>query len=183
MKKNIKWIIIGVVAILILTVGSFFLYKNMKYISKNKVKDIILENTKLKEKDIYFDEIELEEDKETPVYEVTFFYNNIGFDYTINATNGKIIYNNFEGYGDYSNPIKPVIISEDEAKQIAIEAAGQMESHDLTDVDVQFTKVELDESDGYFYKINLRSNIGKYEFKIDAASRHIVDSKGEEIKK
>lgn len=183
MKKNIKWIIIGVIVVVILAVGGFFLYRNLKYISKDKVKDIIIKNTKLDEDDLYWDEIELETDKETPVYEVTFFYNNIGFDYTIDATNGKIIKNNFEGYGDYSNPIKPNLISEDEAKQIALDAAGKMENKELTDVDVQFTKVELDDEDGYFYEIELRSNTGKYEFEIDAASRRILKSEGEPIKK
>ena len=62
------------------------------YIGRDKAISIALKNIKLTKNDVYDLECELDKEFNQTVYEVTFNYKNLEYEYYINAESGKIIH-------------------------------------------------------------------------------------------
>ena len=65
---------------------------NQNYIGKDQAISIALKNIKLTKNDVYDLECELDNEFNQVVYEVTFNYKNLEYEYYINAESGKIIH-------------------------------------------------------------------------------------------
>ena len=194
MKKNTKILIISVISIigliLLIAIG-YSLFMRASYISKDRVKEIILNDTKLKAKDISFTEIDLDLDGELKKYEVEFYYNRVEYKYEIDAKTGNIIYSNFinldnnantDTNTDTNNPNNNTstntdnnnYISKEEAKNIALADAG------FNSNEVIFIDVELEFENGRaIYDVDFENNILEYEYKIDAVNKGIISKRQE----
>ncbi len=192
MKKNTKILIISVISIigliLLIAIG-YSLFMRASYISKDRVKEIILNDTKLKAKDISFTEIDLDLDGELKKYEVEFYYNRVEYKYEIDAKTGNIIYSNFINLDNNANidtntnnPNNNTstntdnnnYISKEEAKNIALADAG------FNSNEVIFIDVELEFENGRaIYDVDFENNILEYEYKIDAVNKGIISKRQE----
>ena len=193
MKKALI-IILSIVAILLVIGIGIFIYMKVTYLSKNEVKEIVINDTGLNSNDIYFDNVEL--DMEDNAYDVDFYYNNVEYEYKIDAKNGRIIYNNFnidntsnqnnndtnatnetnENTNNNSN-ITTTEITLDEAKNIALEHAQ------LNENDVTFTKTQMDTDDGkQVYDINFIYNNEEYDYEIAVSNGEVISYSKESIR-
>lgn len=182
MKK--KYIIISIVGILLIALGVFIYFKTT-FLSKNEIKNIIIKDTNLSSDDIYFDSIDL--DAADNRYEVDFYYNNIEYEYKIDAKNGRIIYNNFkinnsskENSSNNSstnnssnsanqNNTSNEEITLEEAKNIALNNAGANQNN------VTFTETKTDFDDGQkIYDIEFIYNNQKFSYEIVANTGEII---------
>lgn len=199
MKKNTKIIIITIICVisLIAIIGvSSFIYIKSTYISKDEVKEIVIDDTKLSARDISFKEIDLDLDGETKKYDVEFYYNRVEYNYEIDAKTGDIIYSNFinnnnnsnnnnnnntanndtnnnnnvDNNNSNNNGNSNNNISEEEAKNIALKDAG------FNNSEVTFIKVELELENGRtIYEVDFLKNNIEYEYKIDAINKNIIN--------
>lgn len=192
MKKNTKILIISVISIigliLLIAIG-YSLFMRTSYISKDRVKEIILNDTKLNAKDISFTEIDLDLDGELKKYEVEFYYNRLEYKYEIDAKTGNIIYSNFINLDNNANTDTNTnnpnnntstntdnnnYISKEEAKNIALADAG------FNSNEVIFIDVELEFENGRaIYDVDFENNILEYEYKIDAVNKGIISKRQE----
>lgn len=114
--------------------------------------------------------IQLKKDDGRAEYQVKFFCNGYEFEYEIDAYTGLVL--DWEakidgkatiGGGQISLGYAALYISEDEAKQAALDHAGVQESQ------VTKMKVELDKEDGHaVYDVEFTANGAEYEYEIDA---------------
>ena len=90
-----KWakILLGIVAVVIVIVAGFFIYRNTAYISKEEVKTTLAEKINVDKDDIHFDNVELEMEKDQ--YEIDFYYHNNEYEAKIDAKDGALIYTDF----------------------------------------------------------------------------------------
>ena len=190
MKKSTKIIIISIVCVvvlLLLGVLGYFIYLKSTYISKDVVKEIILNDTKLNEKDITFKDIDLDIDDGLHVYDVEFYYNKVEYSYEIDAKTGKIItsdfintsLNNTPENGNNTpnanaNEKNKNYITKEEARDVAISDAG------FTLDTVTVIKAEFDYDNGLaVYEVEFINNNIEYEYEINAISKEIVSKKQE----
>ncbi len=189
MKKYGKIIII-VVGILVVIALLVLLYFKTAFISKNEVKDIIAANMNVNSGDLYFEDIDFEFDK--GVYEVEVYYQNRGYEYKIDAKEGKVIYTDFRNINtnnsqnnsnnnnsngsnnsnsNNQNSLNNVTasISLDEAKNIAVTNAG-------VDINsVEFTREELDhDNHTLVYELEFFYNNIEYNYEINATTGDII---------
>ena len=187
MKKYGKIIIIvvGILAVLALLI---LIYFKVTFISKDRVKEIIVDNMKVNSSDVYFDNIDFELDKS--IYEVDIYYQNREYEYKIDAKEGKIIYtdyiynnqntvtnnsnssnnnnnNNNSNNSQSSNTTSD--ISLDEAKNIALTHAN------IALDNVNFLRTETEyEHNTLVYEIDFTYNNYEYDYKIDANTGEII---------
>lgn len=190
MKKYGKIIIIvvGILAVLALLI---LIYFKVTFISKDRVKEIIVDNMKVNSSDVYFDNIDFELDKS--IYEVDIYYQNREYEYKIDAKEGKIIYtdyiynnqntvtnnsnssnnnnnnnnNNNSNNSQSSNTTSN--ISLDEAKNIALTHAN------IALDNVNFLRTETEyEHNTLVYEIDFTYNNYEYDYKIDANTGEII---------
>ena len=180
MNKKVKIIIGVVVALIVIFLLVPFLYFKSQFISKEQVKSIVLNDIKGNDKDVYFEEIDLEFDKK--YYKVEIYYNNNDYEYKIEAKTGRIIYtdynynqnngnnnqngnNNGNGNGN-TNKNK---ITLDEATNIALKHAN------LTLDQVRIIKKQEDYDDNiHVYEIEFYHNTTKYDYKIKVNGGEII---------
>ena len=192
MKKN-KNIIIAIVVVLVLIIlgiGGYFLYMRMNYISKDEVKRIVLNDTKLDSSDVIFGEIDLDTDDGVSKYDVEFHYNRHEYNYEIDAKDGKIISSDFVNTNTSNNNTTTEnnssntntnnsttnnnYISEQEARDIAIKDAS------VNEKDIVFTDVDLDlENNKAIYEVDFHDQTTEYEYKIDGINKSIINKKSE----
>lgn len=189
MKKGLKISIIVITCVLVIGSVSFVgysFYMNKTYISKDKVKEIILKDTNLDEKDVVFKQIDLETDDGLKIYEVEFYYNRVEYNYEVEAKTGKIIYSDFTNNNsqinnnDESSNIESnnntEYITSDEAKERALKDAN------LSIDNVKFIKAELDYDKGKrIYEIDFIYNGLEYEYEIDATQGDVISKKQERM--
>ncbi|WP_066716705.1 PepSY domain-containing protein [Clostridium sp. Marseille-P299] len=150
-------------------------------ITEDEAKKIALEHSGIQESDITNFRIKLDTDDGIKEYEVEFLSGNTEYDYDINAISGEIISfdndveNDFNSNsndtsnsnntsGDASN-----VITEDEAKKIALEHAGLKES------DITNFRIKLDTDDGMKeYEIEFYSGNTEYDYDINAISGEVI---------
>lgn len=64
---------------------------NNNYISNDKAKQLVLEHAKLDETNVRWHKVELDIDYNIKTYEIEFFYNNLEYEYEVDAINGSIL--------------------------------------------------------------------------------------------
>ena len=179
MKKPLI-IILSIIGIILLIGIGFFIYMKITYLSKDEIKQIITKDTGVKSSDIYFENIDLETENNS--YEVEFYYNNIEYEYKIDAKNGRIIYNNFkintnqntntnnnQNNSSSANNQTTASIQMDKAKEIALNDAKA----DIKNV--TFTEAKQDYDNGrLIYEIEFIYNNVEYNYEIDAITGEIV---------
>lgn len=155
-----KWqkIIIGIIIIIIILIIGFLTYINTAFISKKEVEENLIKHLEIKEEDIYFENIELELEKQQ--YEVDFYYNNNEYEAKVDAKEGKIIYTNFSTTQENPNQDLPAITLE-KAKELALEHAN------IKEEDVTLTKAKEETENGTsIYEIEYKDSRYEYEFDI-----------------
>ena len=188
MKKPLI-IILSIVGVILLISIGIFAYIKLTFLSQNEIKEIIIKDTGLTNNDIYFDHVEL--DVKDNRYEVEFYYNNIEYEYKIDAKNGRIIYNNFKinnsntnennnqnsnSNNANKNSTTNNVITLDEAKTIALNEVG------VTTSDVTFTEAKNDYDDGRLvYDIEYFYNNWEYSYEINATTGEIISYQRENI--
>lgn len=64
---------------------------NYNYIGVEMAREIALEHAGLNNSDVKFNKVDLDINHSVDIYEVEFYYNNMEYDYEINATTGEIL--------------------------------------------------------------------------------------------
>ena len=135
-------------------------------ISKSKAESIALKDAGLKASQVYDFESELDYDKGTLRYEVSFEYNGADYDYEIDAKSGKIL--SVEKPKATSSEAK---ISKSKAKSTALNHAG------VKAADISRYEIELEKDDGIWkYEISFNKGYVEYEYTINAENGKILHS-------
>lgn len=158
-----KWakILLGIIAVVIVIIAGFLIYRNTAYISKEEVKTTLAEKINVDKDDIHFDNVELEMEKDQ--YEIDFYYNNNEYEAKIDAKDGALIYTDFIETKDNNttNDTTEEEITIEEAKQIALEYAS------LKEDDLTLVRQREENDDGVMvYEIEWRDATYEYDFDI-----------------
>lgn len=174
MKQSKRIIIIIIVAIILFLLLIFGYYK-MNFIGKNKVQDVVVEYMDLSKKDVYFDTIDFELEKE--IYEVEIYYDNQEYEFKINAKNGNVIYTNYKKEENLpenkvENPSKV-----EETLNITLEEAVQkvLAHANLTGKQVTWKEKKQEMDDGIsVYEIDFIYQNQEYEYKVRVDTGEII---------
>lgn len=175
MKQPRRIFIIIIVAI-ILFLSLIFGYYKVNFIGKNKVQDVVVEYMDLSKKDIYFDTIDFELEKE--IYEVELYYQNQEYEFKINAKNGNVIYTNYKKAEEklpenkVENPSKV-----EETINITLEEAVQkvLDHANLTGKQVTWKEKKQEMDDGIsVYEIDFIYQNQEYEYKVRVDTGEII---------
>ena len=149
-------------------------------ISEAEAKSIALSHAGVSAGDISNYEIKLDRDDGVYVYEIEFDTASYEYEYEINAVTGEIIKSEREPIGsDHHSTPKPTnapqtLISEDEAKSIALNHAGVSAS------EIRHYEIKLDRDDGvYVYEIDFETSSYEYEYEINAVTGAIIKAERE----
>lgn len=161
-------ILIGIAVIAIIIIILVITYINTTFISKEEAKNYLAKKINVEEKDIYFETIELEMDKNQ--YEVEFYYNNHEYEAKIDAKSGNVIYTDFimttnnttsNTTNNSNETTTQQEISLEEAKKIALDYA-KLEESNLT-----LIKAREEHEDGtLIYEIEWHDNTYEYDFEV-----------------
>ena len=113
------------------------------------------------------EEIELEREANTAVYEVDIEKDDIDYDLHIDAYSGEVYSVDRDDDGDDDDNFSNYknVISQDDAIAIAEKAANG-----------KVVEIELDEDDGLFkYEVELRTDRGEAEVEIDASTGNVLE--------
>ena len=133
-------------------------------ISASQAKEIALKDAGLKASQIYDYEIELDRDRGTLHYDVSFEYNGRDYDYEINAATGKII-----SVDKPNATSSQVTVSKSQAKTTALNHAG------VKAADISRYEIELEKDDGIWkYEISFNKGYVEYEYTINAENGNIL---------
>ncbi len=163
-----KWakILLGIVAVVIVIVAGFFIYRNTAYISKEEVKTTLAEEINVEEDDIHFENVDLE--MENSQYEIDFYYNNNEYEAKIDAKDGKLIYTDFITTNN-TTTTNDNTATNDTAEEITIEEAKQiaLEYASLKEEDLTLVRQREENDDGVMvYEIEWRDATYEYDFDI-----------------
>lgn len=164
-----KWakILLGIIAVVIVIIAGFLIYRNTAYISKEEARSSLAEEINVEEDDIHFENVDLE--MENSQYEIDFYYNNNEYEAKIDAKDGKLIYtdfiktkdNNTTNDNTATNDTTKEEITIEEAKQIALEYAS------LKEDDLTLVSEREENDDGVMvYEIEWRDTTYEYDFDI-----------------
>lgn len=139
-------------------------------ITPSKAQSIALAHAGVKADDATLLRVEAEKDDGLSLYDVTFWKDDVQYDYEILAATGDIYSFDYEVKHFVSaSAIPEGSITPEQAKKIAMEQAG------LSENTIATTKVESDEYKGrQVYNIKFTSGNVKYSYVIDAATGKIV---------
>ena len=156
---------------LTLTFSIFFTAENVQAAPKitlQRAQEIATSHAKVPLKDVSFIESSLDTNFMRSEYEIEFFYNNIEYDYEIDANSGKVTSFSQEKHGAYAQPNRnATYISKEQAKQIAFKHANVSPSI--------LSMTEFDIDDGIaVYEIEFFANNSKYEYEINAISSEVI---------
>lgn len=134
--------------------------------------NVALEDAKVKEADIVIIKVKEKKHDSKEYFDIKFTHEGKEYEYEITKS-GEIKEKEVDDIRNDTSIIKDNnLISNNEAKKIAIEKAGVPES-DLADYEI-----DLDEDNGkYKYKIEFKVNNKDYEYKIDASNGSILEEK------
>lgn len=141
------------------------------YIGEDAAKAAALAHAGLEEADVTFIHVYLDRDDGRQEYEVEFYSGNVEYDYDIDALSGEVLSfdQDAEHISDATAAPAGAYIGEDEAKRIALEAAGLAES------EVTALRVTLDDDDGRAeYDVEWYVGRTEYSYEIDAASGSVL---------
>ncbi len=139
-----------------------------KDIGLEEAKTIALNDAGLKANQVSFVKAGTDYDDGRKYYEVEFYKGNQEYDYTIDASTGKIVEVDYDAE-NYTKPSSTSVISADEARKIALKHAGVSSSN------VRYEKTELDYDDGrQKYEIEFRVGNMEYDYEIDATNGNVL---------
>lgn len=165
-----KWakILIGLLAIIIIVIVAFLIYLNVTFISKEEAKNTLANHLKLETKDIYFENIDLELEKNQ--YEIDFYYNNNEYEAKMDAKDGKVIYTNFNNFSNSNQNTQTSTneISINQAKDISLKYAN-LDKSNVTLVKA----IEENDEGKIVYEIKWKDPAYEYDFDI-SKTREII---------
>lgn len=154
-------------------------------ITEDEAKKVALEHAGMKESDVTNLKIELDTDDGIKEYEVEFFSGNTEFDYDINAISGEIISVENDVEDDFNSDSNTndttvdssKVITEDEAKSIALKDAG------IEEADAKSIQIKLDTDDGVKeYEVEFYTADKEYDYEINASTSKILSKDVESYK-
>ena len=154
-------------------------------ITEDEAKKVALEHAGMKESDVTNLKIELDTDDGIKEYEVEFFSGNTEFDYDINAISGEIISVENDVEDDFNSDSNTndttvdssKVITEDEAKSIALKDAG------IEEADAKSIQIKLDTNDGVKeYEVEFYTADKEYDYEINASTSKILSKDVESYK-
>lgn len=165
MKKAVI-VLSCIIVILIALMFAGCIVLNNNIISENDALKICYEYANVEESDVTVKTIS--KDYSSFEYEVEFYDNYYEYEIDVNFINGNI--NNFEKDAlNYIKSEESITMTEDEAKEIALNVANKDES------DVTFTKSTIAKDDGVtVYKVFFYDNEKEYEVYINVDTSEIV---------
>lgn len=143
-----------------------------QYIGSEAAKQAALTHCGLDEKDVRFAHAHLEYDDGKWKYDVEFHKDNVEYDYDIDALTGEVL--SFDHDAEHhhhgtANLPESGLITEDSAKQIALEYGG------VAETDAQYLKVELDYDDGRAeYEVEWYVGRTEYSCSVDALTGEVL---------
>jgi len=165
-----------------------------KYISIDKVKEIVFKEAKVKEENATFFEAELDFEYGKMIYEVEFKVGSIEYDYELDAITGEL-YKSLSVTpkpifvtGDSSVSSKPAtssdnsvtsnissdkndaVITSEKALEIALSHAG-VDKSSVREVETEF---DSEANEASHYDIEFKSNGHEYEYEIDAINGNVI---------
>ena len=164
-----------------------------RYLSLEKVKELVFKDSGVNEKDVRDFEAELDYDYGKMVYEVEFEVGKVNYDYELDAVNGSVIYSNkmtsnpkFEvNDNKVDQPVsskpsassKPsnkidAIISPERALEYALAHAG-VDKKSAKDVDVE---IDMEYGEAKHYDVDFKADQYEYEYEIDAINGKVLKS-------
>ncbi len=171
MKKIISTMIaILMAAAMILTVAA----AETTAIDAQEALSIVLEDAGVESSDALSVTVKQEVEHEQTVYDVEFTSGVNDYDYLVSAADGSIIKRSYEPTAAQEIALAQAqeegdaLVTEDEAKEIALTNAG------LTEDEVTFAATELDVDDGVrVYEITFYTDSAEYEYDVDIMSGEI----------
>lgn len=154
-------------------------------ITEDEAKKIALDHAGMKESDVTNFKIKLDTDDGIKEYEVEFFSGNTEFDYDINAISGEIISVENDVEDDFNSDSNTndttvdssKVITEDEAKSIALKDAG------IEEADAKSIQIKLDTDDGVKeYEVEFYTADKEYDYEINASTSKILSKDVESYK-
>lgn len=154
-------------------------------ITEDEAKKVALEHAGMKESDVTNLKIELDTEDGIKEYEVEFFSGNTEFDYDINAISGEIISVENDVEDDFNSDSNTndttvdssKVITEDEAKSIALKDAG------IEEADAKSIQIKLDTDDGVKeYEVEFYTADKEYDYEINASTSKILSKDVESYK-
>ncbi|MCI8669259.1 MAG: hypothetical protein HFI34_07050 [Lachnospiraceae bacterium] len=135
-------------------------------ISEEKAKQIALQHAGITQ--AVFEKVKCDKDDDEIVYEIEFYAGNNEYEYEIDGYTGKIIDYDIDSNDDeITNDSNRNIISESEAKQIALQHAGVSQ--------ITFTEVKCERDDGTIvYEIEFYEGNNEYEYEIDGYTGKVL---------
>ena len=139
----------------------------------------------MKESDVTKLKIKLDTEDGVKEYEVEFFFGNMEYDYDINAISGEIMSFDNDVEDDFDNDMNEnsnaadssKVITEDEAKSIALKDAG------IEEADAKSLRIKLDTDDGVKeYEVEFYTTEKEYEYEINANTGKILGKDVESFK-
>ena len=167
-----------------------------RYLSLEKVKELVFKDSGVNEKDVRDFEAELDYDYGKMVYEVEFEVGKVDYYYELDAVNGSVIYSNkmtsnpkFEvndnkvdppASSEPSTSSKPsneidAIISPERALEYALAHAG-VDKKSAKDVDVE---IDMEYGEAKHYDVDFKADQYEYEYEIDAINGNVLKSEKE----
>lgn len=149
------------------TIGSA---STSKYISIDMVKDIVFKHAKVENKNIVNLEIEYDYENGNMIYDVEFDYNNIEYDYEVDAVSGKILESEIENKNKDSNNNNNnsnTYLSKDKIKEIALKKANVSKYYDY-DIEFKF------KGGTPIYEVEFETDSAEYDIKINAKNGNII---------
>ncbi len=153
---------------LVTDADSFKPDENQMYITREKAKEIALDDAAKKASDVAFTKAKMETEDGKVIYQIEFYSAKIKYEYEIDATNGKILSKDLS-VDDPNIDGNELYITREKAKEIALDDAGKKAS------EVTFTKAKVDTEGGkVIYEIKFYSGKIEYEYEIDATNGKIL---------
>lgn len=145
-----------------------------QYIDSEAAKQAALSHCGLDEKDVSFGHAHLERDDGKWIYDVEFYKDNAEYDYDIDALTGEVLSFDHDSEHHHHQAANPPgtgdgLITEDSAKQIALEYGG------VTETEAQYLEVELDYDDGRAeYEVEWYVGRTEYSCSVDAVTGEVL---------
>lgn len=139
-----------------------------------QAKEIALKHANLTSDQVSFIRAEKSFDDGKEIYDIEFYYENMEYDYEINAADGQIIESDFdvENYNIQQQQVSGEntdIITPEQAKEIALKHAN------LTSDQVSFVKAEIDFDNGIQkYDVEFYHGNKEYDYEINATDGKII---------
>ncbi len=143
-----------------------------RYIGREAAQQAALEHAGFDADSVLISHVHLEHDDGCWQYDVEFYKDNIEYDYDIDAITGAVLSCHQEAghhSGHHDSAYSANLITEDTAKQLALDYAG------VTEAETQNLKVELDYDDGYAeYEVEWHVGRTEYACDVDACTGEIL---------